>query len=44
MYITSGEMKAARNAFFLQTHTSFRLENRLLTAPVWYDGLGAWGS
>ena len=44
MHITSSEMKAARNAFFLQTHTSFGLENGLLTAPVWYDGLGAWGS
>ena len=44
MHITSSEMKAARNAFFLQIHTSFGLENGLLTAPVWYDGLGAWGS
>lgn len=44
MHITSSEIKAARNAFFLQTHTSFCLENGLLTAPVCYDVLGAWGS
>ena len=44
MHITSSEIKAARNAFFLQTHPSFCLENGLLTAPVCYDVLGAWGS
>ena len=44
MHITSSEIKAARYAFFLQTHPSFCLENGLLTAPVCYDVLGAWGS
>jgi len=34
MHITSSEIKAARNAFFLQTHPSFCLENNTWGKPV----------